>query len=294
MFVLLGSAAIAAAAPLTVSVNDRPLPVAALVERGRALVPMRSIFAALGAGVVYDSASHRVTAHRGSDSVVVVLGSTTAHLNGFPIALDVAPHIAGDRVYVPLRFVAQALGARVSYDGAARTIFVRDAQPAVASLDTPAPSFPTSRPVPYVVQSQTYPGYQGFGFNLYIPSAGSERVFYPGDRVRFVLTAPPGGTAFLRICGFGDLPFINPPGSTQYFTNFVVPNRLRDRNCSAIAYYTGALGAQQEIGLAQSLYFAAPVPSPTPRPTERPTPAPTATPSKVRHLEPVFRATSPP
>ena len=301
MFVLIASAVLAAT-PVQVSVNDKPLAASAIVRNGRALLPFRSIFSALGAAVSYQAAGHRVFAHRGSDSLTLRIGSATATLNGFPVKLDVTPQIAGERLYVPVRFVAQALGARVQYDAVDRIVFVRDIRAVVAvhmpakpsTLDTPAPTFPTSPPVPYVVNSQSYPSYNSFSFS--IPSAYDERVFYPGQRLRFVLTGPPGGTAFMRVCGYGDLPFVNPLGTNEYFTTFVVPDRFRNRSCNVVAYYTGALGARQTIELSHDLYFAAPTPAPTPtpRPTERPTPSPTASPAVRRSTEPVFRRTPPP
>lgn len=298
MFALLASAAIAAAAPVQITVNDRPLAAAAVVRAGRVLVPFRSIFSELGASVDYRARDHRVIAKRGADRIVLTAGDRQATLNGFPVALNVAPQIIADRMFVPLRFAAQALGARVSYDAADRLVSVRApmTQPTPAvSLATPAATFPTSAPVPYVVNSQTYPAYGNAGFNLFIPDAYDTRVFFPGERVRFVLFAPPNGTAFLQICGFDRIPFVAPMGSTQYFTSFVVPSRWRNRDCTAVAYYTGALGATRTVEFSRTLFFAAPTPSPTPQPTSRPTPRPTATPAPPRReLQPVFRATPPP
>lgn len=293
------ASALIAAAPVRVSVNERPLEVTAIVRDGRVLVPLRGIFSALDAVVRYRAAGHTITAHRRSTTVELRVGRRDATLNGFPVKLDATPQIVAGRVFVPVRFVAQALGARVMYDPSVRTVFVRDQQPALAvaatptavTQDTPAPSYPTSAPVPSVAP-QPYPAYptnEGFGFNLYLPSPERGNIFFPGDRVRLVLVAPPGGTAFLRVCGLGDLPFVNPPGTTQYFASFIVPGRLRNRDCNAIAYYTGALGARQTIALPQRIYFAAPTPTPTP------TPRPTATPAPaLRTTEPVFRRSPPP
>lgn len=301
MFVLIASAVLAAT-PVQVSVNDKPLAATAIVRNGRVLLPFRSIFSALGAAVSYQAIGHRVFAHRGGDSLSLTIGSAMAALNGFPVKLDAAPQIAGERLFVPVRFVAQALGARVQYDAADRIVFIRDPravaagnlQPRPVALDTPAPTFRTSPPVPYVVTSQSYPSYSSFSFSM--PSAYDERVFYPGQRLRFVLTGAPGGTAFMRVCGYGDLPFVNPLGTNEYFATFVIPDRFRNRSCNVVAYYTGVLGAQQTIELSRDLYFAAPTPAPTPtpRPTERPTPVPTAAPAVRRSTEPVFRRTPPP
>src|SRR5947209_20511795 len=88
---------------MLVTVNDRPLPVAAIVSHDRVLVPMRPIFEALGARVMY----------RANPPRVVV--TTNRHRLNIALRPPAARVIAG-RTYVPLRFVAESLGARVAYD----------------------------------------------------------------------------------------------------------------------------------------------------------------------------------
>lgn len=139
----------------------------------------------------------------------------------------------------------------------------------------------------YTISGAYYPSYFQ-SMNFYIPQGGPF-VFYPGQRVRFVLIAPPGGSAYLRLCGFGNLSFINPLYTTHYFTSFIVPDQLRGSVCAPVAYYTGVLGAQAVIPLSEELVFAQPRPTPTPQPTfVPPTPLPTQTPA-WRGTEPVGR-----
>ncbi|GAC1357056.1 MAG: hypothetical protein NVSMB31_17600 [Vulcanimicrobiaceae bacterium] len=137
----------------------------------------------------------------------------------------------------------------------------------------------------YVVNSaySSYPS-QFAAINFYIPS--NAYTYYPGQRVQFVLVAPPGGIAYLQLCGFNEIPFLNPFGSDQYFLSFIVPVRLQGRACSPIAYYTGALGSRTAIPLHSTLEFARPQPTATPQPA--PLPTPQATPAQ-RTTEPVYR-----
>lgn len=97
-----------------VEVDGRPLTQAAPVRSGqRLLVPMRSIFEALGATL--DVQGSRILARHGEARVEVRLGSSLAMVNGASVALDEPARLVNGRTMVPLRFVAESLGAKVSY-----------------------------------------------------------------------------------------------------------------------------------------------------------------------------------
>ncbi|MDR1206683.1 MAG: SH3 domain-containing protein [Peptococcaceae bacterium] len=53
--------------------------------------------------------------------VQLTIGSKNALLNGTPLTLDAEPYLDGNLTMVPLRFVAEGLGAEVSYDSAKST-----------------------------------------------------------------------------------------------------------------------------------------------------------------------------
>lgn len=93
------------------------------VERaGRISVPMRAIFERLGATVVYSNGT--INATRGHRTISLAIGSQSATVDGQPVQLDSPPFLIGDRTLVPLRFVSQALGARVSWDENRMTAFI--------------------------------------------------------------------------------------------------------------------------------------------------------------------------
>lgn len=91
---------------------------------GRTLVPMRSLFEALGASVSWDGATATASARKDGASVQVTAGSTAAYQNGTACTLDVPAQLIQGRTMVPARFVSEALGARVLWDGAAQTVYV--------------------------------------------------------------------------------------------------------------------------------------------------------------------------
>ncbi len=116
-----------ASAPIRVTINGTPLAldVAPTIQNGRTLVPMRAIFETLGAQVHWDDATSTIRAYRREDAIVLELGNRTAWVNGPSRQLDVAPVAIGGRTMVPLRFVAEALGAQVAWVDATRTVTVQ-------------------------------------------------------------------------------------------------------------------------------------------------------------------------
>lgn len=121
--------AVAAAAPagaqnVTVKVNGQPMSFdqPPVMRNGRVFVPMRAIFERLGSSVVYSNGN--INSQGNGRSVHLVIGSTSASVNGQPISMDVAPFSIAGRTLVPLRFVAQALGANVDWNSNNDTVAI--------------------------------------------------------------------------------------------------------------------------------------------------------------------------
>jgi hypothetical protein len=80
---------------------------------GRTLVPMRGIAEWLGASVEYHRP--RITIALGPTVIGLVIGSEFATVNGNPVQLSAPAKVYGGITCVPLRFVGEALGLKVSY-----------------------------------------------------------------------------------------------------------------------------------------------------------------------------------
>jgi hypothetical protein len=147
-FMFTGSPAVAAG--VTVAVDGQPLYLnPGPIERaGRVFVPLRSIFERLGASVVYQNG--QINSTKGSTNVSLNIGSTQATVNGQPQVLDVAPFIIGATTYVPLRFVAQSLGAVVDFNGNTQLVAITSSgggyvPPRPMPPNPPPPPMPAAR-----------------------------------------------------------------------------------------------------------------------------------------------------
>ena len=86
------------------------------VTSGRTLVPMRGIYEAIGATVEWDGVTRTAFAMKGDTYTTVQIGNKKAFVNNEEHTLDVEAVITNDRTFLPLRFVAEALGAQVEWD----------------------------------------------------------------------------------------------------------------------------------------------------------------------------------
>lgn len=100
-----------------VMVNGRPLRFdqPPIIENDRTLVPLRTIFEALGANVEWEQSTQTVTATRDDITVTLTIGSDILYRNGEQVLLYVPAKLVGDRTLVPTRAVSEAFGAQVEW-----------------------------------------------------------------------------------------------------------------------------------------------------------------------------------
>lgn len=152
-----------------VFVDGDQLEVNTASENGTTMVPLRAIFQALGATVDWDGVTQTVTATKAQTEVKLQISSETAYKNGQEVTLQVPGKIISSNTMVPLRFVSEALGASVDWDGATQTITITSS--GIAPTSTP-------KPVPRSV-SESVPT-QSTG--EYVGSDKSDKYHYPDCR----------------------------------------------------------------------------------------------------------------
>ncbi len=173
------------AAGVSVVVDGRPLSLKpGPIERaGRVFVPLRGIFERLGASVVYQN--RQINSTKGSTSVSLRIGSRQATVNGQPQIVDVAPFIVGATTYVPLRFIAQSLGAVVNYNGVSRLVAITVPR----SQLPPPPPVPNPPPVSVVTLRARQPAPDTLTGNRFTPIAAQFSHEVDVDSVRVRLDA---------------------------------------------------------------------------------------------------------
>jgi uncharacterized protein YkwD len=83
------------------------------IRNGSTLVPLRAVFEVFSIDLEWDNG--RITGRKGNTEIRLTTGSRVAYRNNNRIQLDVAPFVVSGRTMVPLRFIAESLGAHVEW-----------------------------------------------------------------------------------------------------------------------------------------------------------------------------------
>jgi len=88
------------------------------------MVPVRFVSEELEAEVKWNQEKQQVTitdAESGT-TIVLTIGSPAASVNGREVTLEASPELTANTTFVPVRFIAEALGAKVSWNNDARMV----------------------------------------------------------------------------------------------------------------------------------------------------------------------------
>ncbi|WP_178076127.1 copper amine oxidase N-terminal domain-containing protein [Paenibacillus oralis] len=92
------------------------------MENGRVQVPLRGVGEELGAKVGYKGKTVSYT--KGNKTISLTLGSSIASVDGKKVTMDTKAKAVKGRTYVPLRFVSENLGEKVSWDKAGQWVWI--------------------------------------------------------------------------------------------------------------------------------------------------------------------------
>ena len=101
--------------------------VPAVIVSDTTMIPFRAIFNALGISdenIVWSEKSQHIEARDGNNYIFMAIGSTGAIVNNSLTTLNTAPYIENGRTMVPVRFVSEALGALVEWDGEKGSVYI--------------------------------------------------------------------------------------------------------------------------------------------------------------------------
>ncbi|TVY09661.1 stalk domain-containing protein [Paenibacillus cremeus] len=97
-----------------------------VIRDGNTLTPLRAIFESMGAAVKWDQSTQTATATKGATTLAIQIGSSTALKNNVPVKLEMPAQLVNGYTMVPARFVGEAFGGTVNWDGASRTVQIRN------------------------------------------------------------------------------------------------------------------------------------------------------------------------
>lgn len=122
--------AFAAEQPIHLFMNGKQLAaeVPPRIVKGNTLVPIRVIAESLGSKVQWDEKSRKVTLVKSDVTIQLFIDKNEALVNDKRTKLEAAPQISGGNTLLPVRFVSEQLGVRVSWDELTRSVFLFQAE----------------------------------------------------------------------------------------------------------------------------------------------------------------------
>ncbi len=128
MGMLLSTMPFASAIPISVVVDgmdiDFPDSQPFIDTQGRTQTPARFIGEALGATASWDGKAKKATFEKGGKKLILYIGKKEYELNGQKKQMDTAALLKESRTFVPARYVAEAFGATVRWDGAIKVVYI--------------------------------------------------------------------------------------------------------------------------------------------------------------------------
>lgn len=104
--------------------NIKTNDVAPKLVNGRTMLPARFVAENLGAKVVWDAAENKVTISTDQIDIIIFVGSDRAYINGKKYVLDAFAFVENGRTYTPVRFIAEALGAKVDWNERTQQVII--------------------------------------------------------------------------------------------------------------------------------------------------------------------------
>jgi hypothetical protein len=103
---------------------DVTLDAAPVIISGRTLVPLRAIIEGLGGTVTWFAETRSVEVLLNGRDLKLQIGNRTAIVDSAAVTMDVPAAIMNGRTVLPVRFVAENLGAQVDWEQLTRKITV--------------------------------------------------------------------------------------------------------------------------------------------------------------------------
>ena len=109
-----------------------------IIIDGRTLVPMRTIFEALGAEVQWidENGVKSIIATTEDTTINMTIDSDKFYVNGEEKTLDVPAQLINDKTLVPIRAVSESLGCSAEWENETKTVIIKSNVPSAGTEDT--------------------------------------------------------------------------------------------------------------------------------------------------------------
>lgn len=102
--------------------EEKNFSVEPIIVSERVMLPLRDTFEAVGAQVNWNDADYHATAEKGEKTVTVKPGSCELDINGEKLVMDVPALEQNDRIFIPVRFAAEAFDCTVLWNESTNTV----------------------------------------------------------------------------------------------------------------------------------------------------------------------------
>lgn len=109
------------------------------------LVPVRVIAESLGSKVSWDGKQRKVTVEKPGTKITLIIDKKEATVNGVAVPLEAAPMIDSGNTMLPIRFVSEQLGTKVTWDNLTRSVFLYNSEK-VSGVETDTDKPVTAKP----------------------------------------------------------------------------------------------------------------------------------------------------
>ncbi|MGO0121888.1 stalk domain-containing protein [Desulfothermobacter acidiphilus] len=123
----------------TIDGTSYPMDAAPYIENGRVFVPFRYAATAVGIApqdIEWNNSTRTLTLFKAGRVVQVKVGSNVLLVNGVELSMDAPAEIKNGRLYLPIRWLATALGVEVHWEPATATVIVGDSNPSASRVST--------------------------------------------------------------------------------------------------------------------------------------------------------------
>ena len=170
----------------------------------RTMIPVRFVTEALGAKVSWDGPNQTAVIEKDGTTVKIKIGSTDLTIvksgKTSTVKMDTAAVVKDGRTYVPIRFVAEALGAKVDYSGTYYTVGIYGGDELTIEQIDKLQAYPHTAPERAITYAQGQAKYNASNLKFYYGDRSGFGTF-ANAREHLYHTMERNGTYYFRTIG---------------------------------------------------------------------------------------------